>query len=68
MDMQTCCNCGKRFDFDKKGLGSDHGGYVCGPTCAKKLAAKRGHYYVVHDKADAIVETDAPPERLVDDQ
>lgn len=58
MDLQTCSNCGREFDFDKEGLGSDHGGYVCSPECAKGLAAKRGLHYAIHDETDAIVDSD----------
>ena len=60
MEMQTCAACGKKFDFDTAGLGSSHGGYVCGSRCAKRLAAVRGHHFAIHDKTDAITNTDAP--------
>jgi len=65
MDMQTCKvkQCGKRFDFDKGGLGSSFGGYVCGDICAKKSATKAGRAYAIHDETGKIIETNAPKEK-----
>ena len=57
MDMQTCKGCGKEFDFDKSGLGSSFGGYVCGAECAKKSASEAGRAYAIHDETDKIIDT-----------
>ena len=62
--MQACSNCNKQFDFDKEGLGSSIGGYVCSDTCARQLSAKRGTHHAIHDKQDVIVDTDAPLSKL----
>lgn len=59
-DIQECANCEKLFDFDRQGLGSDQGGYVCSDECGRQLAARRGHHYVIHDQTDAVVDTDVP--------
>jgi hypothetical protein len=64
MDMQTCSNCSKQFDFDKGGFGSSHGGHACSSECAKQLAQQRGTHYAIHDKTNTIVDTDAPLSKL----
>ena len=61
MDMRTCSVCTNKFDFDTAGLEGPNGVLICGNECAKKSAASRAHKYVIHDKADAIVETDIKP-------
>ena len=59
-DIQKCASCEKLFDFDRQGLGSDHGGFVCSAECGRQLAARQGHHYAIHDQADAVVATDVP--------
>lgn len=58
MDMRKCDVCGKKFDFDKEGLGCGNI-VVCSSTCAKKSAKSRGNAYAIHNKSDAIVDTNA---------
>ena len=55
-DMQNCDVCGKKFDFDKEGLGCGPI-VVCGAECGKKSAASRGNAHAIHDKTGAVTET-----------
>ena len=60
MDKQICRVCGLEFDFDAGGLGSVRNGedfLVCGARCAKQAAEAAGNAYAIHDKTDAIVDT-----------
>jgi DNA-directed RNA polymerase subunit RPC12/RpoP len=41
MDLQTCSNCGREFDFAEEGFTNDEC-FVCNPECGKKLAIKLG--------------------------
>ena len=61
MDMRLCDVCGVQFDFDETGLEGPNEVIVCSNGCAKKSAGSRGKKYVIHDKSDAIVETDLKP-------
>lgn len=59
MDKQKCHSCQKSFDFDKGGLESSFGYYVCSSKCAKKATEINATAYAIHDKTGAIVETNA---------
>lgn len=64
MDMQACKQCGSAFDFDKGGLGSSFGGYVCSTECARKAAKQADRKVAIHDDTGKIVETNATSEEL----
>lgn len=56
VDMQKCAACGKKFDFDKEGLGCGKV-VVCGEKCAEKSARSRGNSVAIHDETGKIVAT-----------
>ena len=58
MDMQTCSECGKKFDFEKGEL-SRGPILVCSAECGKKSAASRGNAYAIHNEAGDIIDTNA---------
>lgn len=60
MDMQKCAVCGKRFDFDREGLGGAFD-IVCSAQCAKRCAKKGGLHYAIHNMDGEVVETNAGP-------
>lgn len=63
-DIRKCSQCGKKFDFDKEGLGCGEI-VVCSDICAKKSAAGRGNAYAIHDKSDNIVDTNTDGTEII---
>ncbi len=61
MDLQKCNICGKKFDFDKEGLGCGKI-LVCSDKCAMKSAKSRSHRYAIHNERGNIIKTNATGE------
>ena len=69
MNRKKCEMCGEVFDFDTGGFGVERPSgeaFVCSETCAKRSAYRQGKKYAIHDKTDAIVETNASPQELAE--